>query len=127
MTYPGDYHPAFNRRMHRVRSNHDFTVPPWEIVRQRNSVIVRCWIPGTKREDIELIIRNHRLYLSAHSSLSQTDGDAYACIRYAQEIPLPWDADTTWFAAEYHRGLLTIQLPTEGPSFVNGEITVVVY
>lgn len=127
MSYPGNYHPPLERRIHRVREHNGETMPPWEIHRQPHGITIQCWIPGAKREDIEVTIRHHVLYLSVHSMLPPTDEGSFSSIRYRQEIPLPSDADPTWLSAEYHRGLLTLQLPVNKPSFLPGELKVVVY
>ncbi len=127
MAYPGSYNPIASRKIVRKREHNGLTEVPWEIIRHANALIIRCWMPGVKREDIELTIRNHRLFLYALSSFPKNGGDAHASIRYQQEIPFPDDADTTWFAAEYHRGLLTIQFPISEPTFTEGECTIVVY
>ena len=117
---------ATRRSPHKRNMNGD-TAVPWEILRKENALIVRCWMPGVKREDIELTIRNHRLSLFALSSFPQNGGEVHASIRYQQEIHIPNDADTTWFAAEYHRGLLTIEFPLSDPIYAQGECTIVVY
>lgn len=127
MPYPGTYNPIASKRSFRKRELNGLTAVPWEILRKDNALIVRCWMPGVKREDIELTIRNHRLYLFALSSFPQNGGDVHASIRYQQEIPFPNDADPTWCAAEYHRGLLTIEFPISEPTFADGECTIVVY
>lgn len=127
MSYPGSYHPPHERRIYRIRELNGESVPPWEIKRLNDGVLIRCWIPGAKREDVEVTIRNHILYLSVHSVLPPPETGAVVSIRYRQEIPLPLDADPMWLSAEYHRGLLTLQLPVNKPSFLPGEYKVVVY
>ena len=127
MTYPGSYHPPIERRIHRIREHNGDALPPWEIKRQQNGITIQCWIPGAKREDVELTIRNHVLYLSVHSVIPPSDHGAFSSIRYRQEIPLPSDADPTWLSAEFHRGLLTLHLPINNSNFLPGELKVVVY
>jgi len=127
MSYPGNYQPSFSKRPHRNREPNGASIPAWEVLYHPGSIQLRCWIPGARREDIELTIRNHRLYLSVHSSIPQPADGSYASIRYQLELPLPDRADTSWYAAEFHRGLLTLEFPHASPCFVNGESKVVVY
>lgn len=127
MPYPGSYNPIASRRTSRKRDLNGLMDAPWEILRKDSALIIRCWMPGVKREDIELTIRNHRLTLFALSSFPQNGDEVHASIRYQQEIHIPNDADTSWFAAEYHRGLLTIEFPLSDPTYATGECSVVVY
>jgi HSP20 family molecular chaperone IbpA len=125
MSYPGTYRPTFTGKADKSPSSEP--LKQWEVLHHAGEVVIRCWIPGVKREDIELTIRHHRIHLSVYSALPRLDGECCSSIRYCQEIPLPPDADTTWYAAEYHRGLLTIQFPTAAFPALNGISRVVVY
>lgn len=125
MTYPGTYRPSLVNKSD--RSSISGSKPQWEILYLAGEMVIRCWIPGVKREDIELTIRNHRMHLSVHSTLPQVGGVSFSSIRYTQEIPLPPDADTSWYAAEYHRGVLTIQFPVAQLPSLNGSAKIVVY
>lgn len=127
MIYPGTYRSPFTAHTKRSREHNGATTPTWEILHQNGSVLIRCWIPGAKREDIDLTIRNHRMVLSVHSSLPQQMDGSYASIRYYLDILLPERADTSWYAAEFHRGLLTLEFLQSAPQALNGESKVVVY
>jgi HSP20 family molecular chaperone IbpA len=110
--YPGSFQPPSQIRNHRLRNNlKSEAFPPWEIDRLLGMLLVRCWLPGVRREEIDLTISKRRVYISVLSTLPDNNPHSYLPIRYVHQFPLPEDADPMLVAAEYHRGMLCLRIP----------------
>lgn len=110
--YPGSFQPPIQVRNHRLHNNHGSdSFPPWEFYRIPGMLLVRCWLPGVRREEIDLTIRNRRVYINVLSTLPENTPDSYTPIRYTNQFSLPEDADPMLVAAEYHRGMLCLRIP----------------
>lgn len=109
--YPGSFQPSIEVRNHRSRNYMADAFPTWEINRHPDMLFVRCWLPGVRREEIDLSIRNKRVCISVLSSLPDHFPDSFTPIRYLHQFPLPSDADPLLISAEYHRGMLCLRIP----------------
>ena len=128
-TYPGSFQPPIPNRLLRNQNQFAHTVPPWAIDRVPGMLLVRCWLPGILREDIDLYIRNKRVFLSVLSTLPAQSPGTTIPIRYTHQFPLPPDADPLFVSAEFSRGMLTLRIPlvTELEEATPTDVQVVVY
>ncbi len=125
--YPGTYHPSYPWRSISHREDGDALTPRYTTRRTNGLIELMCWIPGARREDIHLSIRNHRFFLSACTPIAPEPADGYPPIRYQFEHSLPAETDTSWFSAELHNGLLTIRFPISRNHLDCGLTKVVIY
>ena len=109
--YPGTFQPPLSVRNPRQRDIRSESLPPWEIDRLPGMLLVRCWLPGVRREEIDLSIRNKRVFIRVLSTIPENNPQSYTPIRYVHQFPLPEDADPMLIAAEYHRGMLCLRIP----------------
>ncbi len=125
--YPGTYHPPFPWRSFNHREDGASIIPRYIIRRSNGLIELICWIPGARRSDIQLFLRNHRFFLCACAPTSTGSGDEYPTIRYQFEHSLPVDTDTGWFSAEYQRGLLVVRFQVTREPYDSGFAKVVIY
>lgn len=128
-TYPGCFQRPIPNRLRRNQNQFPHTMPPWTIDRAPGMLLVRCWLPGILRQDIDLYIRNKRVYLSVLSTLPAQSPDTPLPLRYTHQFSLPPDADPLFVSAEFSRGMLTLRIPlvTELEEATPTDVQVVVY
>ena len=130
-TYPGAFQPPVQlANFHNRNHNHNSEkFPSWEMDRHPGMLLIRCWLPGVRREEIDLTIRNRTVYIKVLSGLQEQSPLVYTPIRYMHQFPLPEDADPLLIAAEYHRGMLCMRIPLASqPELVEPiDLHVVVY
>ena len=78
--------------------------PPVEIWSNESGAILRAQIPGAKPEDVELEVEKDRVTLAGPRTGREPG-------RFVREIRLPFAADSTGVRAQFHRGVLEVELP----------------
>jgi HSP20 family protein len=97
---------------------HDgFWAPVVDIVEDKDSYIVKAEIPGMKKEDIKVTVRDNILTISGErSSETEEKEKTYHRIersygRFSRTIALPSTVDASKIKAAYKDGVLQITLP----------------
>lgn len=91
--------------------------PPVEVARRDNQLIISADLPGIKREDIQVEIKNDRLLIEGdrHAQTEPPEREYRRSERqyghFYREIPLPEGVDPDAAAASMHDGVLEITLP----------------
>jgi HSP20 family molecular chaperone IbpA/uncharacterized protein YndB with AHSA1/START domain len=92
--------------------------PPVEVTRRDNQLVVCADLPGIKREDVHVEIRNDKLTIEGdrHMQGEQSQGQEYRRTErpyghFYRVVPLPEDVDPDSATASMHDGVLEITLP----------------
>jgi len=92
-------------------------VPPVDVLRNHDLVIVRADLPGMKKEDIDLSVVNNRLFIRGEKKHENESGEAnshrlerfYGSIE--RVIELPADVDSEKVTADFRDGVLEVKAP----------------
>ena len=82
-----------------------------------NAIEIRAELPGIKKEDVDIDVRNNVLTVSGERSHDEdvNEGDFYRRERFygkfQRAIPLPDNVDTDNIDAQYDEGVLKITVP----------------
>lgn len=91
--------------------------PVLDVFQDQDNVLVQCELPGLKKEEIDLSLRDGVLTISGErkQDLANKDGEAFRCERYfgtfQRTVSLPTPVDSAQVKAVYQDGILTITLP----------------
>ncbi|HEX2531560.1 MAG TPA: Hsp20 family protein [Burkholderiaceae bacterium] len=91
--------------------------PPIEVARRGNQVVICADLPGIKREDVHVEIRNDRVTIEGdrHAEIQRPEQEYRRTERpyghFYREVALPEDVDPESAAASMHDGVLEITLP----------------
>jgi HSP20 family protein len=92
--------------------------PDMEVFERDGKLVVRAELPGMKREDVQVDVRDGELCISGerrHES-ERSEGDYYAQERrygsFCRTISLPSGANADTASATFKDGLLTIEIET---------------
>ena len=96
-----------------------FRNPVMDFYETEKELIAKIEIPGVKKEDIKLEIKNNTLTLRAENKIEKENKDeksGYYKIergytRYMRSLPLPENIDESKVKAKYKDGLLEVHIP----------------
>ncbi|MCA9496612.1 MAG: Hsp20/alpha crystallin family protein, partial [Nanoarchaeota archaeon] len=96
-----------------------FKTPATDIYETEKEVIAKIEVPGVKKEDIKLEIKNGMLSLKAEHKFEKEDKDkkkGYHRIErtysgFARSFSLPSEVDETKVKANYKDGILEVHIP----------------
>lgn len=92
-------------------------VPPVDVIRNEDSLIVRAEVPGVAREDIELTIDGNRLTIRGTKRTEEKKEDERYHMterthgEFERTFSLPSDIDGANAHADFKNGVLEIRLP----------------
>lgn len=101
-------------------------LPPVDFKETKDAYRLCVELPGLKRDEIDLEIRDDVLTLSGHKAEEKEDaGAAYRVSerrfgRFERRFPLPPGVDRAKIAANFRDGLLSVSLPKTGEAAVEG-------
>lgn len=107
-------HREFNRHFNQaVHNNHNGFHPPIDVLRTKDSFIVRADLPGMTKEAIEVSVLNNRLYLRGEKKATRENGSRQEQVHGAFErtIDLPAPVDQATIRASYTDGVLEVVAP----------------
>ena len=97
-------------------NSHGFS-PALDVYQDKDNVVVHAELPGMKKEEISLSLREGSLTLSgerrhekAHDEKSRVRNERFFG-RFERTITLPVQVDGTTVTAAYENGILTVTLP----------------
>lgn len=100
-----------------------FGAPPADLVETEKAYTLRIEVPGLKREDVDILLKDEALLVSGQKVETREEGPgAYRLSerrygRFERLVPLPQDVDPQTVEADLQDGVLTISLPkTEAAS-----------
>jgi HSP20 family protein len=132
--YPGEYipMPEIESLLEELKiSRSDVTKPLLNMEEFRDCFKIEMAIPGFKREDIMIRVKDNVLTVMVMHSISKKSGQHLGIHEFEHEylerqITLPRNADPEFASAEYSQGILSLQLPkTLEPSKSNANRIVV--
>ena len=91
--------------------------PALDVYDDKDNLVVTLEVPGMKKEDIEISLRDGMLTVSGErkDEREQTEGQAFRSERYfgkfQRSLSLPTAVDANKIKANYKDGILTINLP----------------
>jgi HSP20 family protein len=91
--------------------------PALDVFEDKDNLFVKAELPGMKRDDIEVSLRDNTLSISGERKAEnkQTDAEVYreerSFGRFQRTISLPAPVTSDKVKAEYKDGILTITLP----------------
>lgn len=102
--------------------NVSFKTPATDIYETEKEVIAKIEVPGVKKEDIKLEVKNGMLSLKAEHKLEKEDKDEKKGFHriersysgFARSFSLPSEVDETKVKAEYKDGILEVHMPKKG-------------
>ncbi len=95
------YWSAFTRRF-AIDPRLEF--PPVEVWSNDAGAILRAQLPGAQPEELEVEVEKDRVTLAGPRSGREPG-------RFVREIRLPFAADSAGVRAQFHRGVLEVELP----------------
>ena len=104
--------------------------PAIEVKRKNGNFCVTAEIPGVKTEDVKVHIENKALVLEGKREEEKTEKREgfYHSERFygnfCRTIPLPEGAETNKTTAEFHNGVLEVNIPAPEPTPAKKEIPV---
>lgn len=92
------------------------TYPPINVFRQGEDFVAVTELPGIRREDVNVEVRDKQLRLSGSKAIDYGDKVSLhrrerIAGRFDRTIALPVDIDTDRVRAEYRNGILALYLP----------------
>lgn len=91
-------------------------MPPVDVLRDKENVIVRMDVPGMKKEDLEITVLNHNLVIRGEKKRDESEGKSshrlerfYGQFERVIELPTPVELEKT--RASFHDGVLEIVCP----------------
>jgi len=85
--------------------------PLVDVIDEDKAVRVVAEIPGVKKEDIDLRVENHTLYIRVDTEMR----------KYYKEVTLPADIEISGVKASYNNGVLEVTLPKKTAEKPKGE------
>jgi HSP20 family protein len=95
----------------------DFWSPAMDIEEGNDNIVVTTEIPGMKKDDIKVSVRNNVLTVSGERKQEkETKNKTYHCIErsygeFSRSVTLPSEVDADKVSAAYKDGVLSITLP----------------
>jgi HSP20 family protein len=91
-------------------------VPPVDIYRSGDQLVLKAELPDMAREDIDINIDNFVLTVTGEKKLGDVPEEQFHRVerrygRFARSFSLPQTVDTSKVAAEYKNGVLIVTLP----------------
>lgn len=116
-----NFQSEFNRAFHSVRNDsevqcHGSWIPPIDIKESKDAFILYAELPGLKREDIRLTIRDRILELSGDKTKVDAKEDETFHRKesrhgnFCRKFMLDSDIDTAKVTATFHDGILELSL-----------------
>jgi HSP20 family protein len=89
---------------------------PFDLAELPDALVVRAYLPGFRREDVSVEVRDHRLAIKAERRLPQRDDLTWLHVEspyglFLRTIELGTDVLTDQIEAAWQDGVLTIRLP----------------
>ncbi|VUT26220.1 MAG: Small heat shock protein HSP16.5 [Candidatus Methanolliviera sp. GoM_oil] len=111
--------PHIGRRIPETTTRRDIgTVAPYvDVAEKEGKIVIRADIPGAKKEDISVNVKDDMLEISAERNEDKEEkGEGYvrrerAYGRYYRAIPLSAEVDKELVNATFEDGVLSIELP----------------
>ncbi len=97
-------------------------VMPLEVYETPKEFVIKAELPGVKKEDVELIIRDNYLIIKAEKKEEVEEDREHVHVRervygkFERVIPLPNDLDTENAKASFKDGVLEIRIPKKAAS-----------
>jgi HSP20 family protein len=97
-------------------------VPPADILRDKDNIVVRMDVPGLKKDDLDLTILNGRLFVRGEKKHDEEQNEQnvhrrerfYGSFERVIDLPSPVDADN--IRAKFDNGVLEITAPVRPES-----------
>ncbi len=92
-------------------------VMPVEVYETPNEFVVKVELPGVKKEDVDIVIRDNYLVIKAEKKEEVEEERQHVHVRervygkFERVIPLPPDLDTDNAKASFKDGVLEIRIP----------------
>lgn len=108
---------TFGRSRAFVNSNSGIWFPPVDVLESRDSYLIRAELPGMKREDFNLEVREGTLTLSGERRFEEpASGVEYHRVervsgKFARSFSLPHTVKNEEIKASYRDGILEIHVP----------------
>lgn len=110
-------HGIFNPNRHAASADQAYT-PAIDIVETSKGYEVRADLPGMKKENLSVTVKDEILTIEAGPSAADTENDGETVIKkerrsgkYSRTLKLGKTIDGTRISAEYADGVLTLMLP----------------
>lgn len=90
---------------------------PLEVYETPKEFVIKAELPGVKKEDVELIVRNNYLIIKAEKKEEVEEDKEHVHVKeriygkFERVIPLPPDLDTENAKATFKDGILEIRIP----------------
>lgn len=89
---------------------------PFDLAETPDALLVRAYLPGFRREDVQVEVRDHRLAIKAERRLPQRDDLTWLHVEspygtFLRTINLGTEVLTDRIEAAWHEGVLTLRLP----------------
>jgi len=101
----------------RRESQMETLIPPVEVYETDKEVVVKVDLPGVKREDVEITVKENAISIKAERKEEKEEKteNVYRAERFygviERVIPLPVEVDPEGAKAEYKDGVLEIRIP----------------
>lgn len=135
--YPGEFVPKSHQnksdKLGDKQTQADVIKPPVNLIELPELLRIDIAIPGAKREDFVLEIKDHilKVFVETTPNLKAKNTKErmheFNSEKYERHIPLPGNADTTIIYAEYQGGILRIHIPKSEMPDKNNYARIVVY
>ena len=134
--YPGSFVPQKKSEIFKnevTKDKNNLTKKPLvNLIESNHSIILEMAVPGVKREDFLIEVKDDILTVHVIHKDSNKDFVAFSmhefdCNKYKRSIQLPPNADYAFVSAKYNDGLLTIYIPKTNEPFINQQNTIIVY
>ncbi len=101
----------------------DRVVPPVEVLRTADELLIRAELPGVDPEKVELTVEGDVLTIRAERKLEAPEGAEFLRRElshgtYERSVILPEGTDTEKISARYEGGILEIRAPYQGSKAV---------
>jgi HSP20 family protein len=89
---------------------------PFDLAETADALVVRAYLPGFQREQVQVEVRDHRLAIKAERRLPETDELTWLHVEspygtFLRTLNLGNDIETDHIEAMWQDGVLTIRLP----------------
>ena len=90
--------------------------PPLNVFQQGENVVVVAEIPGVKKSDLDIQVKNNRVRISGRRSIDYGEGASLhrrerVSGAFNRTIAVPIEVETDQVKAEYRDGILAVHLP----------------
>lgn len=107
---------AVNRLFENFAGRSEVTYPPVNVCDTGEAYVVKAWMPGVKREDINLSVLGDTLTIQGEKKEPEVkDGNFYrrerSFGRFHKVVELPTEVNPEGVKAKYQDGILTVTLP----------------